>query len=314
MPKVSIVIPVYNGSDYLRSAVDSALAQTYPDIEIIVVNDGSNDAGATEAIARSYGDRIRYLHKPNGHVASALNFGIRHMAGDYFSWLSHDDMYYPHKIASQVEAAGKAGARAVPYSDFEALDVASGERRVVRQAGVAPELFRWYVTMDNSLHGCTLLLPRACFDECGTFDENLRTTQDYDMWFRIAARFRFVHVPGVFVTARQHPGQGSLQLRGIALDECNQLLSRFACALTDEELRSATGLSPARSYAAMAANLQARGFLGARDTALSLSKARLANEPAGTAIATWLEIAGVRLAQMLPALSRQRAASRFLRR
>lgn len=314
MPKVSIVIPVYNGSDYLRTAVDSALAQTYPGIEIVVVNDGSNDGGATEAIALSYGERIRYLSKPNGHVASALNFGIRHMSGDYFSWLSHDDMYHPHKVASQMQAIENSGARAVIYGDFEALDVASGTRHAVRQAGVAPELFRWYITMDNSIHGCTLLLPRACFDECGMFDESLRTTQDYDMWFRVAARFRFVHVPGVVVTARQHPGQGSLQLRGIALDECNKLLSRFVQALTDDELRDAMGQPPAQCYAAMAANLQARGFLEARDTALSLSKSRLADESIGAAVATLLEIAGVRMAGMFPALSRHRVADRLLRR
>jgi glycosyltransferase involved in cell wall biosynthesis len=60
-PKVSIVIPVYNGSNYLSQAIDSALAQTYPNIEIVVVNDGSNDGGATEKIALSYGDKVRYF-------------------------------------------------------------------------------------------------------------------------------------------------------------------------------------------------------------------------------------------------------------
>src|SRR6185436_20245230 len=104
LPKVSIVIPVYNGSNYLRTAVESALAQTYSNIEIIVVNDGSTDDGDTEAIALSYGGRIKYYCKPNGHVASALNFGIRHMSGEYFSWLSHDDLYKSDKIALQMRA------------------------------------------------------------------------------------------------------------------------------------------------------------------------------------------------------------------
>ena len=85
-PLVSIVIPVYNGSNFLRDAIDSALAQTYPRVEVIVVNDGSTDGGATEAIAKSYGSRIRYFAKENGHVASALNYGIARMEGEYFSW------------------------------------------------------------------------------------------------------------------------------------------------------------------------------------------------------------------------------------
>ena len=90
-PLVSIVIPVYNGSNFLSQAIEAALSQTYKNIEILVVNDGSKDDGATEKVALSYGDRIKYLSKPNGGVSSALNYGIEHMSGDYFSWLSHDD-------------------------------------------------------------------------------------------------------------------------------------------------------------------------------------------------------------------------------
>ena len=100
--KVSIIIPVYNGSNFLRDAIDSALAQTYESTEVIVVNDGSNDNGATARIARSYGKKIKYYEKPNGGVATALNYGIEKMTGDYFSWLSHDDMYEKKKIEEQI--------------------------------------------------------------------------------------------------------------------------------------------------------------------------------------------------------------------
>ena len=82
---VSLIIPVYNGSNYLREAIESALAQTYPCCEVIVINDGSTDQGATEAIALSYGERIRYFSKANGGVASALNLGLREMRGSFFS-------------------------------------------------------------------------------------------------------------------------------------------------------------------------------------------------------------------------------------
>lgn len=83
-PLVSIIIPVYNGSNYMREAIDSALAQTYSNIEIIVVNDGSNDDGETRNIALSYGDKIRYFEKENGGVSTALNLGIKNMGGIFF--------------------------------------------------------------------------------------------------------------------------------------------------------------------------------------------------------------------------------------
>lgn len=98
-PLVSIVIPVYNGANYMREAIDSAINQTYDNIEIIVVNDGSTDNGETERIALSYGDKIKYYKKENGGCASALNYGISKMQGEWFSWLSHDDVYYPEKYS-----------------------------------------------------------------------------------------------------------------------------------------------------------------------------------------------------------------------
>ena len=97
-PLVSIVIPVYNGANYLRQAIESALGQTWENCEILVVNDGSDDGGDTEQAALEFKDRIRYFRKENGGVASALNYGIQRMQGEYFSWLSHDDWYYPDKI------------------------------------------------------------------------------------------------------------------------------------------------------------------------------------------------------------------------
>ena len=93
-PKVSIVIPAYNASNYLSEAIDSALKQTYENIEIIVINDGSGDDGATRQIALSYGDKIRYYEKENGGSSSALNLGIVDMTGEWFSWGHFDTQAY----------------------------------------------------------------------------------------------------------------------------------------------------------------------------------------------------------------------------
>jgi len=284
-PLVSIVIPVYNGANYLRDAIESALAQTYPRTEVIVVNDGSTDGGQTEAIAASFGARIRYFSKPNGHVASALNFGIREMRGAYFSWLSHDDLYKADKVERQMAAA--AGDDTVIYCDFEVLEVPGGKLTPVRLPGQPPENFRWYLTTANSVHGCTLLIPKRCLDECGPFDEALRTTQDYDMWFRLARRCRFVHVPGIYVTSRHHAAQGTHALKDVAVVESDRMHAGFAGELSEAEIVAATGKPLHRACLALAANLHVRGFARAREVALAraLGAARLRSRLAGLAMA-----------------------------
>ena len=103
-PLISIIIPVYNGSNYIDKALESCLKQTYENIEIIVVNDGSTDDGLTENTIKPFlaDHRVKYYLKPNGGTSSALNFGIKNSKGDFISWLSHDDLFSPDKIEKQV--------------------------------------------------------------------------------------------------------------------------------------------------------------------------------------------------------------------
>lgn len=219
-PKVSIVIPVYNGANYLREAIESAVGQTYGNCEVIVVNDGSNDNGATEAIALSYGDRIRYFRKENGGVASALNLGIREMNGDYFSWLSHDDVYLPEKVQRQVEHL-PAGQCAVVYSNFEAIDSEGKNLWTKHEKEITPGLFRYHILFSHPVDGCAMLIPKTIFDTVGLFDERLRTVQDYDMWYRISKRFTYLHVPDVLSKIRFHCEQGSVVIQDELIRECS---------------------------------------------------------------------------------------------
>ncbi|MGO6755255.1 glycosyltransferase [Rhizobium ruizarguesonis] len=276
-PKISIIIPVFNGGDFLQEAIDSALAQTYPNIEIVVVNDGSNDAGATERIARGYGDRIVYAAKPNGGVASALNMAIELATGDYLSWLSHDDLYTPQKLQRQVDFINTTGEPdTIVYSDFSVFTKSSDQDSIIRLRGVPAEQFRYWITVENSLHGCTLLIPRKAFERCGKFNESLRTTQDYDLWFRMAKEFRFVHIPEVFVKARNHAQQGSVKMADTALRECNALLSNFVESLSADELSSGSGAPPTVGYIELARSMRMRGFTEAASTATRLSLQNLA--------------------------------------
>ena len=186
-PLVSIIIPVYNGSDYLAEAIDSALAQTYQNIEIIVVNDGSCDDGQTEHIALSYGTKIRYYKKENGGVSSALNFGIEKMHGEFFSWLSHDDMYLPNKVSAQVDALPTNDNFIVLSRSYQ-ID-AKGERlqKIAKGKKLKAGYYAWHEALNilferGSYNGCSLLIPKGAFELCGCFDENFRYVQDMLMW------------------------------------------------------------------------------------------------------------------------------------
>lgn len=274
-PKVSIVIPVYNGADFLEEAIDSALAQTYDNIEIIVVNDGSRDHGATERIALNYADKIRYFAKPNGGVASALNFAVAQMSGEYFSWLSHDDLYTREKIEHGIAAISAVDCldreRTIVYSDY-AVFTDNPENSVdIKLPTTPPELFRYWLTIENRIHGCTLLVPKAAFKECGTFNETLRTTQDYDLWFRFAEHFRFVHIAQTLVKARSHAAQGSVAMAGLALGEINALLTHFTKSLSADELSGDGRKSPSAGYAEIAVSLTRRGFFDAAKVATKLA-------------------------------------------
>lgn len=215
-PKVSIVIPVYNGANYMREAINSALAQSYPNCEVIVVNDGSRDNGKTLEIARSYGDRVRVVDKPNGGVATALNAGIAAMTGEYFSWLSHDDVYPPDKVARQIEfLAALPDKNTVLFGDYTIINEKSEFIGSVATSSVDTPNMLFELFSSQNIHGCTLLVPRSVFDKVGNFRNDLPTTQDYDLWLRVAQHFPFAYVPGIFTHSRQHAEQGSRTLTHI---------------------------------------------------------------------------------------------------
>lgn len=268
-PKVTIVIPVYNGSNYLAEAIDSALDQTYDNIEVVVVNDGSGDKGKTEEIALSYGDKIRYFSKENNGVASALNMGIREMTGEYFSWLSHDDVYYPHKVESQIKRLASEAKDVVLYSDYDTIDGESRFKRHVENKHVEPHCFRYALTISHPLHGCTALVPKALFDRFGLFDESLRTTQDYDMWFRLSKEVDFIHMKEALIQSRDHAEQGIHTMGKLHRAECNEILGSFIKELSRKEL-ACSGGSVGATYAGVANNFAGRGFYRAARTAVKL--------------------------------------------
>lgn len=238
-PKVSIIIPVYNGSDYMRDAIDSALAQTYSNIEVLVINDGSNDNGETDKIAKSYGDRIRYFFKPNGGVATALNLGIEKMEGEYFSWLSHDDVYMPDKVQAQVDLVSNLdNYETVIYSGYNLMDE-TGKiyacidfLKLYNQKKLDTPLFN---VLKGLANGCTMLIPKKHFEMYGVFDPNLPTTQDYELWFQMFRNVPIKYSSVINVNMRQHANQGS-KIIDSHVKEGNELWISFLKRITIEEM------------------------------------------------------------------------------
>ena len=205
-PKVTIVIPVYNGSNYVRTAIESALNQTYKNLEVIVVNDGSKDN--TEEIVLEYKDKIKYLKKENGGVSTALNLALENMTGDYFSWLSHDDYYYPEKIEKQINFLNKQKDKnIIIYNNFRQMDQFEND---LKDEILDHELLTQkpkYALLHGHINGITLLIPKKAFDIYGNFDESLRCTQDYDMWLRMMKTYKFVHMEDIITKTRIHANQ-----------------------------------------------------------------------------------------------------------
>lgn len=209
IPLVSVVIPVYNGSNYLAEAIESALSQTYTNIEVLVINDGSDDDGNTRDIALSYGDKIRYFEKENGGVSSALNLGIKEMRGDYFAWLSHDDMWLPDKIEKQIRFFQENPVYKICYTDVYQINakgkiIKSIDMPWYPRKKAIRELFK-----KMYIHGCSVMVHKDCFDKVGPFSEELTYTQDADIWFRLSRFFEFARVPERLVLGRRHKEQGS---------------------------------------------------------------------------------------------------------
>ena len=242
-PLVSIVIPVYNGANYLREAIDSALAQTYKNIEIIVVNDGSNDNGETEKIALSYGNKIRYFSKENGGTSTALNLGINNMKGEYFSWLSHDDQYYPDKIKMQVNTlADLADKTTIIMSDLDGIDENYNSiyktNYLTHIKNYPPrEYSNIHPIIYNQTHGCTLLISRICFDVVGLFDENERVAQDFEFFYRAFSKFPHKLISKILVTARDSSNRQGIRCKPQADVEYSRLYIKIIENLTEEEIK-----------------------------------------------------------------------------
>ena len=184
--KASIIIPVYNAERYLDECIRSALDQTWSDIEVIAVDDGSTDS--SPEVLKGYADRIRVVSKPNGGTASALNAGISHMTGDWFKWLSADDLLRPRAIELLADASARYKNRL--HIVYGGLDVIDGSGRKIGEGyrGGTGRLtdFERNVRLLDAFYGSAVaaMIPAEVFAAAGMFDERIGFDEDYEFWLR----------------------------------------------------------------------------------------------------------------------------------
>ncbi len=186
--KVSIVIPVYNASKYIDECIQSALDQTYTDIEVIAVDDGSKDDSLQKL--KKYSEKIKVLTKENGGTPTALNAGIKAMSGEWFKWVSADDVLEKNAIEELLNVANTLGEESkscILYSNYELIDAKSkivGEF-IEPNYNNLKNFERNVILLDDFFgNGSTCFIHKSIFDRFGLFDEKIGFQEDYEFWLR----------------------------------------------------------------------------------------------------------------------------------
>jgi hypothetical protein len=204
MARVSVIMPVYNGATTVSEAIDSALAQSFRDLEMIVVNDGSTDA--TAEVLRRYDGRIRIIDRLNGGIAAARNTGAAASTGEYLAFLDCDDVWMPHMVERAVAALDGDSGCVLAYTNCAVID---SEGRDLRSALIGAGVDH-APTLDEMLSRLWPIMPsavamrRATFDACGGFPEEFKSYgfEDVIFWLRAREQGAFHYDPECLVKWR----------------------------------------------------------------------------------------------------------------
>lgn len=232
---VSVVIPTYNCEPYIAQTLDSVLAQTHAELEVIVVDDGSTDR--TPDIVAAYGGRVVLIRQRNQRVCAARNRGFAESRGAYVCFLDHDDIWFPWKLARQLEAFAAHPDLGVVFTEFvnwmpgvdgfgdpAALDPGDGG-----PPPIDPEHTGWIYhqfLLDCWALTSTVMMRREVFAASSGFDVALPYSEDWELWLRLSREHQFMRLARPSTLYRQHPSQGNKVLRPI--DYRTQLLERAA--------------------------------------------------------------------------------------
>lgn len=216
MTAISIIIPAYNAEKFILETVNSVLAQTFTDFEIIVSDDGSTDSTAT--IISGFDDpRIKYLHSPNAGVSTARNKGAALATGDYLAFLDADDLFYLENLNKKIQFLKFHPEYDLVFSDCDVIDEngnKTGEQLIGNDEDVMTNLLSWNNTVIPG--PSSILVSRKAYGQTGGFDAKFSTAADQDFFFRIAAEFRCARIAERLTAYRKH---GSNMHMNIALME-----------------------------------------------------------------------------------------------
>jgi glycosyltransferase involved in cell wall biosynthesis len=215
MLKVTVVMPVYNGSRYLSESIESVLAQTFHDYEIVCVDDGSTDDSV--ALLGAYGQRIRVVRQENAGQSAARNAGVRLARGEYIAFLDQDDVWYPSKLQNQVAVLQAQPDVVLVHCNFDRIDERG--QMLERGAGISERMSALASSM-GQLIGEALIFPSAmmirkdAYERIGGFHHALQGFEDFDLMARLTQQGRFVMVEERGMAYRMH-GSGFTRTGGI---------------------------------------------------------------------------------------------------
>ena len=203
-PLVSVIIPTYNRADYIAEAIDSVLGQTYPAIEIIVIDDGSTDD--SRAIVERFGPKVHYVLQDNAERGAARNHGLRLAKGKYIAFLDSDDLWLPTKAEEDVAFLERNPGVGLLCTDAIQIDGDGKELKVLRAKAasgrVSDNLLRHnFVLMAAHLARTSLLREIGGFRE----ERQLAGSEDWEMWVRLSLRTEFAYAPRLSGKVRTHP-------------------------------------------------------------------------------------------------------------
>lgn len=226
--KFSVIIPTYNRLDLLEKAIDSVKRQTCKNYEIIVVNDNPAEKSKVDALISKF-DKTKIIHHTHSKGGNAArNTGILNSEGDLIAFLDDDDIWLPEKLAVHLKEHEKNLDAGLIFSDC--LYVYHNRHVIdkISSTEVPPNVVD---AMGNAKFcpatSSIVTIKRECVEKCGLFDESLVSFQDWDLWFRIAHIFRFVHVPMVLVHYTQHLGDRTSHNESKRRKGLNQICNKW---------------------------------------------------------------------------------------
>ena len=204
MPLVSVIIAVRNGARYIAETVESVLAQSYNDFELIIVDDGSTDS--TPQIVSEFADpRIKIFSYPPSGVSISRNQGFALSTGKYISFLDADDLWSISKVEDQVSALEKSGGALVAYSWVDSFDSYGADIAAFGRSSYSGDVFNALVDSNFLCCGSNMLIERSAFSQTGGFDSSIDSAEDWDLALRLAKRYHFVLVSKPQIRYRIRP-------------------------------------------------------------------------------------------------------------